>query len=194
GANTFKVNWRELFRKRIVTVCYDKDHAGAAGEQTVIRRLADVVKSMDFIRWLDELPDGFDVRDWVANGYRRKVHEKSYTKLMALRVKTPRIVQADSVTPSSAEKKKRVVKVRAKHSDLFRVFAGELLMGNEDTLAVCMATVLAHRLPGDPLWVLLVGKSGAGKTEYLTTLEGYEECVFTAEFTPHTLVSGMTSV
>jgi hypothetical protein len=194
GANTFKVQWRELFRRRVVTVCYDNDHAGAAGEQTVIRRLSDVVRSMDFIRWRDDLPDGFDVRDWVANGYKRKVPEKSLTKLMALRNPKPRIVQATELPGTSAERPRRVIKTRAKHTDLHKAFSNELLLENEDTLAICMATILANRLPGDPLWVLLVGRSGAGKTEYLTTLEGYAECVFTAEFTPHTLVSGMNNI
>lgn len=194
GANTFKVSWRELFRKKHVTVCYDNDHAGAAGEQTVIKRLGDVVRSIDFIRWLDELPDGFDMRDWVKNGYRRKIPEKSLTKLLSLKSKSPRIVQADKLPQTPAEKQKRVITKRADHKELFQDFSNELLLDTEDTLAVVMSTILANRLPGDPLWVLLVGKSGAGKTEYLTTLEGYEECIFTAEFTPHTLVSGMNNV
>lgn len=195
GANTFKVEWRELFRKRHVTVCYDNDHAGAAGEQTVLRRLQDVAKSLDFVRWIDELPEGFDVRDWVSNGYKRKVYAKSYEKFQAMRTKKPRIKQADaqsSAGESSKRKRKRITK-RSNHNDLFRLFSSQLKLENEDTLAIVLATVLAHRLPGDPLWMLLVGASGAGKTEFLTTLEDYDECVFTAEFTPHTLVSGMNS-
>lgn len=194
GANTFKVEWREMFRKRTVTVCYDNDHAGAAGEQTVLRRLQDVTKKIDFIKWPEGVKEGFDVRDWVANGYKRKVFEKSFRKFEMLRVKKPRIVQADALSPAEkTDKKKRVITERANHKELFKTFSNQLKLDSEDTLAIVLATVLAHRLPGDPLWVLLVGKSGAGKTEFLTTLEDFDECVFTAEFTPHTLVSGMNT-
>lgn len=196
GANTFKMHWRELFRKRKVTVCYDNDVAGLNGEQTVIRRLSDVVAEMQFIHWLPELPDGFDIRDWVVNGYKRKVPEKSLTKLLALRKDVARAQPTKggkSAPAVSAEKPRRIIKKRAEHGVLFNAFKSHLRLDSEDTLAVVMATILANRLPGDPLWVLLVGKSGAGKTEFLTTLEGYDECVFTAEFTPHTLVSGMPS-
>lgn len=194
GANTFKIEWRELFRKRHVTVCYDNDHAGAAGEQTVLRRLSDVVTSIDFIRWRDDIPEGFDVRDWVCNGFKRKIPEKSLSKFLLMKNPKPRIVQASGVAPGdSAEKPQRVITKRSKHEDLYRAFSSHLKLESEDILAVVMATVLVNRLPGDPLWLLLVGKSGAGKTEFLSTLEGYGECVFTAEFTPHTLVSGMPS-
>jgi len=191
GANTFKMTWAEAFRKRDVTVCYDNDHAGAAGEQTVLRRLDNVCKSIAFIRWPDDLPDGFDIRDWVANGHKRRIPEKSLAKLLALQTGLPRIAQADQPPDTEPPRRRKTITTRAKHEDLYTAFASELKLDSEDAIAVVMATILANRLPGDPLWVLFVGKSGAGKTELLTTLDGYAECLFTAEFTPHTLVSGM---
>lgn len=194
GANTFKVTWRELFRKRHVTVCYDKDKAGLAGEQTVTRRLGDVVASLQYIHWLDELPEGWDVRDWVKTGYRRKIPEKSLAKLLLLRKEVPRTIGTAPVPSAEKHSPKRVIKNRADHNNLYKIFSKHLKLDSEDTLAVVMSTILAHRLPGDPLWLLLVGKSGAGKTEMLSTLEGYDSCVFTAEFTPHTLISGMPTI
>lgn len=191
GAGTFKVVWAELFRKRDVTVCYDNDVAGAEGEEKVMRRLDNVCKSIAFIRWPDELPADFDVRDWVSNGHKRRIPEKSLTKFLALQTGMPRITPEQQPADVEPPRRRKTITTRAKHEDLYKAFCEELEVSSEDTLAVVMATILANRLPGDPLWVLIVAKSGAGKTEYLSTMDGYDECVFTAEFTPHTLVSGM---
>lgn len=194
GSNTFKMTWAELFRKRNVTVCYDNDEAGANGEHTVLKRLSNVCKSISFIRWPDDLPDKFDIRDWVSAGHKRKIHSKSLKKLLELRVGTPRIsLKSDVKQDMEPPKARKQITKRADHKDLYETFSTELKLENEDMLAIVMATVLANRLSGDPLWLLLVGNSGIGKTEFLTPLDGYEECLFTAEFTAHTLVSGMPS-
>ncbi|MGH9014568.1 MAG: hypothetical protein ACRDZ1_11610 [Acidimicrobiia bacterium] len=45
-----------------------------------------------------------------------------------------------------------------------------------DTLPLCvvLAAVAANRLPGDPVWLLLVGPPSSGKTELLNTLDDLE--------------------
>jgi hypothetical protein len=58
-------------------------------------------------------------------------------------------------------------------------------------LYVALATVVANRLPGDPVWLLLVGASSSGKTEVLVSLAGLEEVEPAATLTEAALLSGV---
>jgi Bifunctional DNA primase/polymerase, N-terminal/IclR helix-turn-helix domain len=58
-------------------------------------------------------------------------------------------------------------------------------------LYVALATVVANRLPGDPVWLLLVGASSCGKTEVLVSLGGLEEVEPAATLTEASLLSGV---
>jgi hypothetical protein len=57
-------------------------------------------------------------------------------------------------------------------------------------LYVALAAVVANRLPGDPLWLLLVAASSSGKTEILFSLSGLDEVVAAATMTEAALLSG----
>jgi hypothetical protein len=61
-----------------------------------------------------------------------------------------------------------------------------------DTLVLdfIFGAVIANRLPGDPLWGLLVGPSGATKTELLQTLTGAPMIATASTMTPQALISG----
>lgn len=57
-------------------------------------------------------------------------------------------------------------------------------------LYVTLATVAANRGEGDPVWLLLVGPPGSGKTEVLGPLVGLGDCYPTATLTEAALLSG----
>jgi hypothetical protein len=57
-------------------------------------------------------------------------------------------------------------------------------------LYVVLATVLANRMPGDPVWLLLVGPPGSGKTELLVPLVVLEDMHMAATLTEPALLSG----
>lgn len=68
GAQTFKPDWAKWFSGRVVRLSYDHDTPGYNGMQKVAQILGRYAKSLEVIDWEDELPDGFDVRDYVAEG------------------------------------------------------------------------------------------------------------------------------
>jgi len=58
-------------------------------------------------------------------------------------------------------------------------------------LYVALATVAANRMPGDPVWLLLVAASSSGKTEILVALAGLPEIEPAATLTEAALLSGV---
>lgn len=59
-----------------------------------------------------------------------------------------------------------------------------------DMIDFVFAVFVSHRIPGDPLWGMVIDASGAGKTECLRTLESRPEAVFVSKLTPKSLKSG----
>lgn len=52
------------------------------------------------------------------------------------------------------------------------------------------ASVAAHRLPGQPVWPMLVGPPGSMKTELLSALDGLSDVYLVDQITPKTFISG----
>ncbi len=74
--------------------------------------------------------------------------------------------------------------------DVLSAFRNWLHMPDAGALYVTLAAVVANRLPGDPLWLLLVAASSSGKTEILVSLNGLDEVVVAATMTEAALLSG----
>lgn len=63
----------------------------------------------------------------------------------------------------------------------------------EDTsiIPLVCATVLSNRMPGDPIWLMIVGGSSSGKTEIINCITGIPKIVNElSTLTPNTLLSG----
>lgn len=75
--------------------------------------------------------------------------------------------------------------------ELVAIFHRWLHLPDLGALSVALATVAANRLPGDPVWLLLVGPSSSGKTEVLGALGGLEEVTPAATLTEASLLSGV---
>jgi hypothetical protein len=59
-----------------------------------------------------------------------------------------------------------------------------------DTVDLALATVVANRLDGDPLWLFLVAPPSSGKTETLMSLVDTEDVYPLNNLTPATFISG----
>ncbi len=58
------------------------------------------------------------------------------------------------------------------------------------TIEVVLATVIAHQISGDPLWLILIAPPASGKTELMNALDAIGEIVSIDSFTPAALLSG----
>jgi hypothetical protein len=70
------------------------------------------------------------------------------------------------------------------------VFREWLHMPDAGALHVTLATVAANRAPGDPVWTLLVGPPGGGKTEILKTVSRLPDVHLASTMTEAALLSG----
>ena len=75
--------------------------------------------------------------------------------------------------------------------EVVKVFRRWLHLPDPGALYIALATVVANRLPGDPVWLLLVAASSSGKTEVLFALGELPEIEPAATLTEAALLSGV---
>jgi energy-coupling factor transporter ATP-binding protein EcfA2 len=78
----------------------------------------------------------------------------------------------------------------AELEDLIGTFRRWLHLPDPAAVLVVLGTVAANRLEGDPVWTLLVGPPGGGKSELLVSLAGLHDVHPTATLTEAALLSG----
>jgi len=80
--------------------------------------------------------------------------------------------------------------VRKIRDQIVAEFAKWLSLPDYYAVEVVMATVIANRLPGEPLWLAIVGPSSSGKTEIVRALSGVRRTHSVDKFTRATFASG----
>lgn len=78
--------------------------------------------------------------------------------------------------------------------ELVAIFRRWLLMPDDSLLRLITAACIAHHLPGDPVWLLILAPSGSGKTEVLRAFSGLAFIRDISRLTPKTLWSGHQAV
>ena len=74
--------------------------------------------------------------------------------------------------------------------DILETFQQSLWLPDAGVVHLALATVAANRLPGDPLWLLIVGPPSSGKTVALDALSDLPEFHPVSTFTEAGLLSG----
>jgi hypothetical protein len=69
-------------------------------------------------------------------------------------------------------------------------FQSLLELPDLDPVRVVLATVIANRLPGDPVWLFLVAPPASGKTEIIMALSGLPDVYTLSTLTENTFLSG----
>ena len=59
-----------------------------------------------------------------------------------------------------------------------------------DLIDLVLATYMSNKMPGDPLWLLIIDGPGGGKTELLRPLRKRSDAFFLSSLTDKTLISG----
>lgn len=191
GAHTFSDYWIDFFRDKTVFVAYDNDHdilkgpnlligAGKRGMNKVAKKLLAVPKSIKFINWPKKTPHKFDIGDL----YHKNSFDTTLTYDMIckyLNDKPPEIKETQR--PGSTQ-------AIATSEQVIEIYTKWLKMENTDVLDIIFGTVFANRLPGDPVWLMLVGPSGFAKTELCMGISKSSQVIAHSSLTPAGLISG----
>ena len=190
GAGTFKREWSSFFSKKNVVCCYDNDDAGAAGELVAQDRLTGVAKTLKYIRWPETFPDGYDVRDLIAE--KAIKHQKPRTTSVLLNswsYDVPRRAGKDPspvtvVTVDSPPPEKVTIE------EVYEVFRKWLFIKDFRGLDVALSTMISNDIPGDPIWMFIVSSPGGSKTELLQACNKCDNVYVTSSLTSKSLISG----
>jgi len=196
GANTLKTEWVPSFKGRDVRAMYDADEAGAQGEARCYELLSTAAKSLRFVEWPADSPDGFDTRDWiVAGAVKGKKPKACFAALEAMIRRTkPRSKTAAKGEEEEKEAESKPELKPISRQELFAEYKKWLHMRDDEALAVMFGTCFANRLHGDPLWLFFVAPPGGMKSELLMSLSNCDETYSVSTLTPHALVSGASWV
>lgn len=74
--------------------------------------------------------------------------------------------------------------------DVFNIFDKWLYIEDREAIEIILATAVASQIPGDPLWLFILGPSGSTKTEIARSFKGSPRVYTTDTITPKALISG----
>jgi hypothetical protein len=74
--------------------------------------------------------------------------------------------------------------------ELIECYRKLLHLPDPTAVLAALATAAANRLPGDPVWTLLVGPPSSGKTEIIDSLQLLPKAVSVSTVTKASLLSG----
>jgi len=155
------------------------------------RKVLEPLARFNVVLWPDNDPQGKDHMERIAE------------ELMALGVK-PRWVEWSDAPPkgdaadADPQRIRELVKIakewkppgKLDYIELLDLFRKWLYLPDDLCLRFLLSLVIANRLPGDPLWGMLIGSSGSLKTELLNSITGLPNVQTLDVLTPNTFLSG----
>lgn len=191
GANTFKAEWSEILRGKVVRVLYDNDKAGIDGAIKVYKNLSEC-KDKKFIHWEENRKEGFDIRDLWNEIKNPSEFLQSIVDLMR---DEPKGINDSEKSSSSSSSERRetgtnYTGVGVDCKEIYKAYRNHLHLPDSDLLDIIFGTIIANRLSGDPIWLFLVAPSGMTKSELLQSISSFSEVEAISTLTSHSLVSG----
>lgn len=190
GAAVFKPQWINMMRDRKVIALYDNDQPGRTGAIKAFNLLHPVTRELRFLHWSPETPDKFDIRDLYAK--LKKPKEVIDAVRMNLHDAPPGAEEVEGM----ARQRIQAQLYTGEGVPIEEVYEGYrkwLHVPDTDVIDVLYGAMLANRLPGDPLWLFLVGPPGMTKTEFLSSMSEAKGIEAVSTLTPHALVSGASA-
>lgn len=76
-------------------------------------------------------------------------------------------------------------------NDVKNLYKSIYYIEDDSIIDVVLATMLANRMPGDPIWLAIIGGSSSGKTELINAICTVDYIFQVSTMTSNTLLSGM---
>ncbi len=172
GATTFKDSWVEHFKDRQVIFLYDNDKPGQQGKRKAIKKITGIARSIHSLKWPEGTTDKYDIRDLVSDS------------------KDPLRFIGECLV----EEQEDLLESCKTIDGLMKAFKRKLYISKalEDSIYITLATVVSTRLPGDPLWLFLVGPPGCGKTTIIEAFQSSNSyCELWSKVSATALISGL---
>jgi hypothetical protein len=167
-----------MLRGADIVILPDHDEPGYAHAEAIARMSLGIAKRIRILKLADHWPDcpkGGDVSDWLAAGHTRE-------QLDALIERAPDYTEG--AIPS------KPVGPPLSIDETLKVFQHWLLLPSLTPVYAVLGTVAANLLPGDPVWLGVVGPPSSAKTEILNSISMLAYVVQAATLTPAGLLSG----
>jgi hypothetical protein len=195
GSNTFKDEWQPFFKKKNVVCCYDNDKAGHQGEKKATKLLKPVAKGLKYVNWAENLPEGYDVRDYIIDtleGLTLQDFKNCFASFLSLVSDSHNFLgEAPTSEPVENDERPLLDGEVPSYDEVKEVIRKHLKMTSFDVVDIILGTIYANQLQGDPVWMFLVAPPGGSKTEMLMTLNKSHRIVTTTTLTAPALVSGI---
>lgn len=177
GTQIFKPEWTEKFANKTVYLAYDNDEPGQGGQAKAKEILSSATvppEKLLELSWTDDTPEGYDLRD---------VHTKMSVRLCDFL--EANVTVADNPLPEKLDRAewKQVI------DDFREVYYVD--QDFEDAATLTASVLLSAKIPGDPLWMFLVGPPSTSKTAIVDAFAfDKQHCESISKLTAKALVSG----
>ena len=188
GAGTAKVHKRGLFAGRDAIILYDNDVEGSKGAEKLIVKVLTDAASVQQVVWPSQLINHYDMRDLYVDN---KKNAADFLSAISGLLSNIRTIQEEEVERIEQEFQKQIVYTEGvPYPQIVDAIRERLWLPNTTIIEVLFGTFFANRIPGDPVWLFIVGPPGCGKTAVLETCLEAQHIHFEEGLTPASLISG----
>lgn len=173
-----------------VYLCFDNDNGGKQGLKKATQKLSAASPNpiASAIVWPESTANGFDVGDLVTE-YPTEKPDVTWERFEELL--EPIYLDSDtSVTVLTEPLPVVPCDNFDKAVEVFKETGVRMTQKMTDGLAIALAAAISCKVPGDPIWIFVIGPSGSGKSLLLETLIESDQAYYTTSFTSKSFISG----
>lgn len=183
GATTFKAEWVEQLAGKDVRLCLDNDKAGGEGIAKILRILSQTEtppKTVSYLDWAKEgyeIPEHYDLKDLIAEDHPSGAYSFAQGSLVAADLSKDE--SNPNGQPDDGQEEIEPIPC-TRFRDLKEAFAKPLYFPQimEDTLVAMLAVCASTTVPGDQLWLRVIGPPGSGKSTLAEALSAAKEYIY----------------